>query len=64
MGCALAPHVSCGSGSRLVSQFRGFFFDHGYPALRHADGVVFCIKLNYSVKSESLFNGVGNDEAN
>ena len=64
MGCAFAPHVSCGSGSRLVSQFRGFFFDHGYPALRHADGVVFCIKLHYSVISESLFNGVCNDETN
>lgn len=64
MGCALAPHVICGGGSRLVSQFRGFFFDHGYSALRHVDGVVFRIKLNYSVKSDSLFNGVANDEAN
>jgi hypothetical protein len=40
------------------------FFDYGYPSLRHADGVVFCIKLNYSVKSESLFNEVGNEQAN
>jgi hypothetical protein len=39
MGCK--AHASCGGGSRLVSQFRGFFFVYDRLILRHADMLFF-----------------------